>query len=102
MNEPTGRSFRAAILAVAMLFATAMLIGVGAARGSVAAADAVVGDARLGAAASDARNWIVPGGSYANLHYSKLAQIDRTTVASLAPRGRFTRGCTADSKRRRS
>ena len=60
------------------------------AAGAVVDAAAAVDDARLHAGAS--REWLMAGGRYDNDHFSALTQIDRTTVARLAPRWRFHSG----------
>ena len=52
----------------------------------------LVDDARLHAAAADARNWITAGGHYDNAHFSALTQIDRASVARLVPRWTFHSG----------
>jgi glucose dehydrogenase len=49
-------------------------------------------DARFAAAAAQADDWLLPGATYSNAHYSALTQIDRTNVAGLVPRWTFHTG----------
>jgi len=49
-------------------------------------------DARFANAAVYADDWLLPGATYANAHFSALTQIDRTTVAQLVPRWTFHSG----------
>ncbi len=51
-------------------------------------------DARFAAAAGGSDDWLLPGATYANAHFSALAQIDRANVERLAPRWTFHTGMT--------
>ena len=59
------------------------------------AASAPVDDARLQAAASERANWLSYGRDYGNQRFSPLAQINRDTVADLAPRWIYQTGVSA-------
>jgi alcohol dehydrogenase (cytochrome c) len=53
--------------------------------GVPSSAAVVADDAALRGAESDAKDWRLPGRTYANWRYSPLAQVDRRNVASLKP-----------------
>jgi PQQ-dependent dehydrogenase (methanol/ethanol family) len=58
-------------------------------------ANVATSDAMMSAAASDDRNWLLHGRSYANDRYSPLTQIDASNVAKLAPAAIVQTGMTA-------
>ncbi|CAD5374817.1 Pyrrolo-quinoline quinone [Rubrivivax sp. A210] len=62
---------------------------------AVAVAAAPVDDARLRAAAGERGNWLSYGRDYSNQRFSPLAQINRETVAGLAPRWIYQAGVAA-------
>jgi alcohol dehydrogenase (cytochrome c) len=62
---------------------------------STAAGAAQVDDVRLRAADSDRANWMTYGRDYGNQRFSPLDQINRETVADLAPRWIYQTGVSA-------
>jgi PQQ-dependent dehydrogenase (methanol/ethanol family) len=91
-DRSTGISVRIAMVALGACVALSCLLVTGGSAHNRSTSPGAVDDARLSAAGTDARNWIVPGGSYAGRHYSALTQIDRKSVASLAPAWTFHTG----------
>jgi glucose dehydrogenase len=49
-------------------------------------------DARFAAASAQADDWMLPGSTYSNAHFSALQQIDRSNVARLKPRWTYHTG----------
>jgi glucose dehydrogenase len=75
---------------VPLLFGAALVAGLTSlgAGPSLTATD----DARFAMAESRADDWLLPGATYGNVHFSTLRQIDRSNVAQLTPRWTFHTG----------
>jgi len=93
-DRSTAASGHATTCGLFLILATFLLLAAGGDAQSISGGSAASDDddARLRSAASAARDWSTPGGTYANQHYSALTQIDRARAATLAPAWTFHTG----------